>query len=82
MADRMFDGPVDFETAANLTAQAPALYEWDTFAEKNEVSGWAGFQGRFQLCVFLVCALGPLVLSRAAAVGGGSYAGAQRIDSC
>lgn len=37
MMGRIFNGPVDFETAANLTAQAPAFYEWDTFAEKNKV---------------------------------------------
>lgn len=42
MMDRIFDGPVDFETAVNLTAQAPALYQWDTFPEKNKVGWWAG----------------------------------------
>lgn len=38
----MFSGPVGFDTAAKLTAQAPAMYEWDTFVEKNKVSGWVG----------------------------------------
>lgn len=46
MMGRMFNGPVDFETAANLTAQAPALYEWDTFADKNKVRGRVRFHGQ------------------------------------
>lgn len=55
MMDRIFNGPVDFETAVNLTAQAPALYQWDTFAEKNKVGGRAGSFSRPMLNSCLWC---------------------------
>ncbi len=36
----MFDGPVELDAAAVLIAQAPPIFEWDKFGEKNKVGGW------------------------------------------
>ncbi|CAN0404931.1 unnamed protein product [Ectocarpus fasciculatus] len=35
--DRMFDGPVDLDTALDLVAKGPPVYQWTKFGDKNKL---------------------------------------------
>lgn len=35
---RMFEGPVDLQTALELVGEGPPVYKWTGFSDKNEVS--------------------------------------------